>query len=75
MPPPPDLREENLNVDLSLSEYPCLHPGLKVTARLRQLRQTLDLPEDSLTYLLEILKFLGTLGLILVTALIMLMAG
>jgi hypothetical protein len=62
-------------VDLSLSEYPCLHPGLKVTARLRQLSQTLDLPEDSLTYLLEILKFLGTLGLILVTALIMLMAG
>jgi len=39
------------------------------------LSQTLAFPEDSLTYLLEILKFLGTLGLILVTALIMLMAG
>jgi hypothetical protein len=62
-------------VDLSLSQCPCLHPGLKVTARLRQLSQTLAFPEDSLTYLLEILKFLGTLGLILVTALIMLMAG
>jgi hypothetical protein len=62
-------------VDLSLSEYPYLHPGLKGTARLRQLGQTLDLPEDTLTYLLEILKCLGTLGLILATALIMLMAG
>jgi hypothetical protein len=62
-------------VDLSLSEYPYLHPGLKVAARLRQLSQTLDLPEDSLIYLREILKFLGTLGLILATALIMLMAG
>ena len=62
-------------MDLSLPECPYLHPGLKVTARLRQLSQTLDLPEDAMTYLLEILKFLGTLGLILVTALIMLMAG
>jgi hypothetical protein len=62
-------------VDLSLSEYPCLQPGLKVTARLKQLSQTLALPEDTATYLLEILKFLGTLGLIVVTALIMLMAG
>ncbi len=65
----------NFNVDLSLSEYAYPHPGLKVTARLKQLSQTLALPEDAVTYLLEILKFLGTLGLILVTALIMLMAG
>ncbi len=54
---------------------PDLHPGLKFTARLRHWSQTLDFPEDAMTYLLEILKFLGTLGLILVTALIMLMAG
>jgi hypothetical protein len=65
----------NFNVDLSLSEYPCLQPGLKVTARLKQVSQTLALPEDTAAYLLEILKFLGTLGLILVTALIMLMTG
>ena len=62
-------------MDLSLPECPCLHPGLKFTARLRHLSQTLAFPEDTMTYLLEILKFLGTLGLILVTALIMLMAG
>jgi hypothetical protein len=37
--------------------------------------QTLALPEDAATGLLEILKFLGTLALILVTAVIMLMAG
>ena len=62
-------------MDVLLPEYPYLHPGLKFTARLKQLSQTLALPEDATTYLLEILKFLGTLALILVTALIMLMAG
>jgi hypothetical protein len=62
-------------VDVSLPDCPYLHPGLKLTARMRQLSQTLTIPEDSMTYLLEILKFLGTLALILVTALIMLMAG
>jgi hypothetical protein len=62
-------------VDLSLPECPYLHPGLKSAARLRQLSQALAIPADATTVLLEILKFLGTLGLILVTALIMLMAG
>jgi hypothetical protein len=42
---------------------------------MRQLSQALALPADATIYLLEILKFLGTLGLIMVTALIMLMAG
>jgi hypothetical protein len=42
---------------------------------MKQLTQALALPEDAGTCLLEILKFLGTLGLILATALIMLMAG
>jgi len=42
---------------------------------MKQLSQALAIPEDAMTYLLEILKFFGTLGLILVTALIMLMAG
>jgi hypothetical protein len=62
-------------VDVSLPECPYLHPGIKFTARLKQLSQALVIPEDAMIYLLEILKFLGTLGLILATALIMLMAG
>jgi hypothetical protein len=62
-------------VDASLPECPYLPPGLKLAARMKQLTQTLTIPEDAGTCLLEILKFLGTLGLILTTALIMLMAG
>ena len=62
-------------MDVSLPECPYLQPDLKFAARLKQLSQTLAIPEDAMTGLLEILKFLGTLGLILVTALIMLMAG
>lgn len=42
---------------------------------MKQLSQALAIPEDAMTGLLEILKFLGTLALILTTALIMLMAG
>lgn len=62
-------------MDVSLPECPYLQPDLKFAARMKQLSQTLAIPEDAGTYLLEILKFLGTLGLILVIALIMLMAG
>ena len=62
-------------MDVSLPECPYLHPGLKFTARMKQLSQALAIPEDAATYLVEILKFFGTLALILVTALIMLMAG
>jgi hypothetical protein len=38
-------------------------------------RQAWAVPADAMTICLEILKFLGTLALITVTALIMLMAG
>jgi len=62
-------------VDVSLPECRCLQPDLKFAARLKQFSQSLAIPEDAGTCLLEILKFLGTLALILVTALIMLMAG
>jgi len=62
-------------VDVFLPEYRYLHPGLKFTARIKQLSSALAIPEDAMTVLLEILKFLGTLALIMVTALIMLMAG
>jgi len=33
------------------------------------------IPEDALTYVREILKFLGTVGLIVVTGLLLLLAG
>jgi hypothetical protein len=62
-------------VDVSLHECPYLQPDLKLTVRMKQWSQTLAIPADAGTCLLEILKFFGTLGLILVTALIMLMAG
>ena len=62
-------------MDVSLPECPYLNPGLKFTARLKQLSQALAIPEDDGTCLLEIVKFLGTLALIMATALIMLMAG
>ena len=62
-------------MDVSLPECPYLQPDLKFTARMKQLSQALAIPEDAMTGLVEILKFFGTLGLILVTALIMLMAG
>jgi hypothetical protein len=62
-------------VDVSIPECPCLHPGLKLSAIMKQWRQTLVIPAGAAPFLLEIVKFLGTLGLILVTGLIMLMAG
>jgi hypothetical protein len=64
-------------VDVLLPEYQYLHPGLKFTAliKLKQLIQALAVPADAMTYLLEILKFLGILTLIGASALIMLMAG
>ena len=62
-------------MDASLPECSYLEPSLKFAARMKQLSQALTIPDDAGTCLLEILKFLGTLGLILTTALIMLMAG
>jgi hypothetical protein len=74
-PPLPDLKKETFNVDVSLPECQCLYPGLKFMARLKQLSQALAIPEDAAIFFLETVKFLGTLALIMVTALIMLMAG
>ena len=62
-------------MDVSLPECPYLNPGLKFAARMKQLSQAFAIPEDARTYILEIAKFLGTLALIMTTALIMLMAG
>ncbi len=62
-------------MDVFLPAYQELHPGPKFTARLKHWSQTLDLPEDATTFLLEIVKFLGIVALLLVGALILLMAG
>jgi hypothetical protein len=62
-------------MDVFLSECQCLHPGLKLMARIKQWSQALAIPEDAMPVLLEILKFLGTLALITVIGLMMLMAG
>ena len=62
-------------MNVSLPECPYINPGLKFTALMKEWSQTLALPADAKTGLIEILKFLGTLALILVTAVIMLMAG
>jgi len=62
-------------VDVLLPEYQYQPPGPKITARIKQLSPALAIPEDAMTVLLEILKFLGTLALIMSTALILLMAG
>lgn len=62
-----------MNVYLSECQY--LHGGLKVATRIKQWRQALALPEDAMTYLLEISKFLGTVALILATGVLLLMVG
>jgi hypothetical protein len=62
-------------MDVFLPAYHELHSGPKFTARLRQWSQTLALPEDATTYLLEVVKFLGIVALLLASALILLMAG
>jgi hypothetical protein len=62
-------------VDVFLPECQYLHTGPKFTARMKQISQSLAIPADALTVLLEVLKLLGTLALIVVTALILLMAG
>ncbi len=62
-------------MDATLPEYRFLPPGPKFPARMEQWRQALTLPADAPTYVLEIAKFLATGALILVTAVILLMAG
>ena len=62
-------------MDVFLPEYQYLQADPKFAARVRQWRQTQALPEEAGPFLLEILKFLGTLALITVIGLIMLLAG
>ena len=62
-------------MDVLLPERQYLHPGPKIAARMKQWSQALAILEDASTFLLEILKFLATVALIMVSAVIMLMAG
>ena len=62
-------------MNVFIPEYQYLPPGLKFTARLKHWCKALALPEDAMTWLLEISKFLATVALTIVTGLILLMAG
>ncbi len=62
-------------MDVFLPEYQCLYSGPKFTARMKELKKALALPEEAATYLLEILKFGATVALIVLTAVILMMAG
>lgn len=67
--------EETGKMDVLFSECQYLHPGAKISARIKQLTEALSLPEDALAYLLEISKFLGTVALIMIFGLVLLLAG
>lgn len=73
--PPPASKDETFNVDAFLPECQYLYPWPKFTARIKQLRKALAIPEDAMAYLLEIVKFLATGALILATGLLLLMVG
>ncbi len=62
-------------MDVFLPACQYLHPGAKFTARIQQWSQALAIPEDARTFCLEILKFLGTVALIMVSGLILLMVS
>jgi hypothetical protein len=62
-------------MDVFLPAYQELHSGPKFATRLKQWSQTIALPEDAMTYLMEVVKFLGIAALIMVGAFIMLMTG
>lgn len=62
-------------MDVYVPECQYLQPGMKFSARLKPWRQALNLPEDAMTYLLEITKFLATGALILATGVLLLLMG
>ena len=62
-------------MDVFLPECRCLQAGPNFTARFKQVRQALALPEDAMTYLVEITKFLATGALILATGVLLLLLG
>ena len=73
--PPHASRKETFKVDAILPEYRYLQPGPKFPTRMKQWRQAMALPEDAMTYLLEITKFLATGALILATGVLLLLLG
>jgi hypothetical protein len=62
-------------VDTILPKCQYLQPDPKFTALVKPWRPALALPADAAPFLREVLKFLGTLALIIASGLIMLMAG
>ena len=62
-------------MDVFLPEYQYLYAGPKYKTRMQELKKALALPEEATTYLLEILKFGATVALIMVTAVLLMMAG
>jgi len=62
-------------VNFFLPECQYLYPRPRFTARIKQLRKTLAIPEDTRTLLLEILKFLATVALIIETGVLLLLVG
>jgi hypothetical protein len=62
-------------MDVFIPQYQYLPGSGKFVARLKQWSQTAALPADAGTFCLEVAKFLGTVALILASALILLMAG
>jgi hypothetical protein len=62
-------------MDVFLPECRYLHAEPKFTTRLKQVRPALALPEDAMTYLVEITKFLATGALILATGVLLLLLG
>ncbi len=62
-----------MNVYLSECRYP--YPGLKFAARLKHWRPVLALPEDAMTYVVEITRFLATGALIMATGVLLLLLG
>ena len=62
-------------MDVFLPGCQYLPSGPKFTARIKPWWQALALPEDAMTYVVEITRFLATGALILATGVLLLMLG
>jgi hypothetical protein len=67
--------EESGKMDVFVPQYQFLPGGGRFVARLKQWSQTPAISAEAGTFCLEVAKFLGTVALILASALILLMAG
>ncbi len=62
-------------MDVFVPECQYLPSGPRLAARLKHWRPALALPEDAMTYLVEITRFLAAGALILATGVLLLMLG